>query len=633
MNIINKVKLNFYPELKKLNIDDKTLEKIISNKNFNYQYNTNIKPFIKFLQEYERYGFKSDKNSRLDDSTIKYHMKAVCELSIKNSADKYISFIEKDGYGYIEDKLINYEVFSDPNFDKLYSKFGKNIFKENIAECIKKGYSDRLLELENNHDPVLNQIKPELFSDKVWGVIVENPSIGSTTFLDLFRLAYDKIPDLINEGLFEGMKYTYENIPESHGFFETLYHGNRPIKQFSMEFINGVENDTLKTLYERDSFGKNENLKIFEIADSGNYELIKDIVNYNKNNPNFSFVSSDDVKKSIFEIDTKVAGIDKKKLFLTKYFEANPDYIKLFIDSINKANELPDEFVKKYGNLLDLINRVNESSNEEIINISKTFDLNKKDEYKKLLEDCERDGNEVLQKIFVKELKVKNDQIINSTEHKKIATKNGDFVDVYELTGQPFTMLIHNITNNNLSIHDKYVDQILSNPKEWNNIEDGNNYISTSLISDKLMNIYAGKSRLMFGFYNLPSHSIKVTDTQDFGTNREAPNNADFGIRNRMYLPKINTIATIDDLINKTKGQYNYNEVVITRADALTGEKFKPDYIVCFDNVNNDSIKASLEFSVPIYLIKSNCYNNISIDKNNVESESDYEIESKHTRK
>lgn len=81
MNIINKVKPNFYPELKKLNIDDKTLEKIISNKDFNYQYNTNIKPFIKFLQEYERYGFNSDK--RLYDTAIKYHMKAVCELSIK----------------------------------------------------------------------------------------------------------------------------------------------------------------------------------------------------------------------------------------------------------------------------------------------------------------------------------------------------------------------------------------------------------------------------------------------------------------------------------------------------------------------------------------------------------------------
>lgn len=630
MNIINKVKLNFYPELKKLNIDDKTLEKIISNKDFNYQYNTNIKPFIKFLQEYKHYGFNSDK--RLYDSAIKYHMKAVCELSIKNSADKYISFIKKDGYGYIEDKLINYEVFSDPNFDKLYSKIGKDIFKENIAECIKKGYSDRLLELENNHHPILKQIKPELFSDKVWNVIVENPSIGSTTFLDLFNLAYDKIPDLINEGLFEGMKYTYENIPESHNFFETLHHKNRPIKQFSMEFINGIENDTLKTLYERGSFGRDENLKIFEIADSGNYELIKDIVNYNKYNPNFSFVSSDDVKKSIFEIDTKAVGIDKKKLFLTKYFEADSDYIALFIDSINKANELPDEFVKKYGNLLNLINRVMSSSNEEIINISKTFDLNKKDEYKKLLEDCERDGNEVLKKYFVKELKVKNDQIINSAEHKKVATKNGDFVDVYELTGQPFTMLIHNITDNNLSIHNKYVNQILSNPKEWNNIKNGNNYISTSLISDKLMNTY-GKGKLIFGFNNLPSYSIKVTNNTDLGTNREVSSNADFGIRNRIFHPQINTIATIDDLINKTKGRYNYNEVVITRADALTGEKFKPDYIVCFDNVNNDSIKASLEFDIPIYLIKRNCYNNTSIDKNNVESESDYETESKHTRK
>ena len=40
-------------------------------------------------------------------------------------------------------------------------------------------------------------------------------------------------------------------------------------------------------------------------------------------------------------------------------------------------------------------------NDEELINISKTMNLDKKDEYKKLIESCEKDGNEVLKNHFV----------------------------------------------------------------------------------------------------------------------------------------------------------------------------------------------------------------------------------------
>ena len=98
MNITDKIKLNFYPELKELNVEDEILKQIISNKNFKTQYKTNIKPFIKYLREYKysEYDNGTLKQLGLDDDTIKQHLKAVFELSIKNNSYKYISFITKN---------------------------------------------------------------------------------------------------------------------------------------------------------------------------------------------------------------------------------------------------------------------------------------------------------------------------------------------------------------------------------------------------------------------------------------------------------------------------------------------------------------------------------------------------------
>ena len=53
MKITDKIKLNFYTELKELNIEEEILKQIISNKNFKNQYKTSIKPFIKYLREYK----------------------------------------------------------------------------------------------------------------------------------------------------------------------------------------------------------------------------------------------------------------------------------------------------------------------------------------------------------------------------------------------------------------------------------------------------------------------------------------------------------------------------------------------------------------------------------------------------
>ncbi len=64
-------------------------------------------------------------------------------------------------------------------------------------------------------------------------------------------------------------------------------------------------------------------------------------------------------------------------------------------------------------------------------------------------------------------------------------------------------------------------------------------------------------------------------------------------LRNSSYL-------SADDLINNTRSQHN--EVVINR-NLVNGQKRQPDYILCFDTINNQSKKISKQFGIPIVFV------------------------------
>lgn len=627
MNGINKLSLKIlYPELKDLNFDDNILEQIISNKNFKVQYKTDIKPFIKYLQKYKysKYDNGKLKQQGLDDDIIKHHLKAVFELSIKNNSNKYISFIRKNNYA--KNKITNFNIFNDSNFVTLYSMIGYDVFNENISKIIRNGNSNRLIEfISNNARIELSNINPAMFDDKVWNIISQNPTIANKTILELFEFKMSTLIDLINNDMFEGMKYTYKNIPESHDFIENLLskieEGTIYFQQFSMEFIKNIGDKDLKKLYARDKFSdKTEAKKIFEIASFGNYELIQDIINYDIYNFNFKNIPTSDMQKQLLEINR----YNKNKFFLNKYFgiaEEDVHYIKLFLNAISKVNSLPDDFKEKYSSILQLINQILVSNDEKLIAISKTMNLDKKDEYKKLIESCEEDGNEILKNHFVNDLKIKNQQIVSTAEHKEITTKDGKKINVYELSGQPFTMLVHVVVDNKMSVNNSYVSQIINNPENWDKINGGNNHISTSLISDKYMVTYSkvipnNNDIIMFGFNNLTYDCVKFTDIIDVGIDRNASTDINYNTRNRFLMANINTVTTVDDLMEKTvelnlkkqPGKRLWNEVGLSRIDKTTGMKIKPNFIVCMDTISENSIKAAQYFNIPIYLINRKYY-------------------------
>ena len=638
MNLINRMKLSmFYTDFKRIGIDSELLEKALSDKNFSKVYKNKIADFIKYLKNYSYNEFTNSAliEKKLDDDTITQHLNAILKTYDGNNDIKYISFIKS--HFFENYKLKNVEVLMDSNFDKLYELIGNNTFNDNVNEILKNGYSERLLQLILKYPKMtIKDIKVSLFEDKVWNIINSNYTVAETPIFEMFNTdsKIEILIELINNDLLNGLKYTYESIPESHNF---IIHqlgfrvkGTLSLNQFDMNLINNIGLDVLRRLYFRNCFSdKKEYEKIFQISSSGNYELIQDIVNYDTYGFSFKSIKDEDIDKKLLE--SNIGSYNKNEVLLNKFFgieRKDNHYIKLYLSSINKV-ELPNEFKEKYEKLLSLLNQIYNATDEEIIEISNKLSIDKRDEYRKLIYDCERDGNEVIKQQFSKDLEEKNKEVLNVASHKVLTSQSGKNIDVYELNGQPFTMLVHAITDNRMSSNNGLVSQLIENPEMWNGIMSGNKHISTSLISDKYMVTYGlpnNESTLMFGFNKIPSQSIKFTDINDAGIDRNADANIDYNMRNRIFIADINTVTTVDDLMEKTiqlnmrknPNSRMWNEIGLSRIDENTGEKLQPNYIVCMDYISESSKKAAEYFNIPIYLIQRKEYKELPyISENN----------------
>ena len=318
-------------------------------------------------------------------------------------------------------------------------------------------------------------------------------------------------------------------------------------------------------------------------------------------------------------IEASIGNYNKSELVLNKYFgieRKDMNYLPLFLETINKT-QLSFEFKEKYETILELLNKLYTASDEEIISIAQALDKDSVRDYEKLIFEMERDGNELVKQQFSKDLLEKTSQIENVAKHS-VVNSNGKNIDVYELNGQPFTMLVHNVISNSMSSNNDIAEKILENPRLFNEINGGNNFISTSLISDKAMITYGvSDSRwtsITFGFDNVPPENIKYTFIGDAGTNRKLDGNSNLNMRDQGISSNINTVGLVDDIITKTAEINNrtsaphgkYNEILLKRVNE--NERLKPSYIVCFDRINDIELKAASELNIPIYLIDRKYY-------------------------
>lgn len=179
---------------------------------------------------------------------------------------------------------------------------------------------------------------------------------------------------------------------------------------------------------------------------------------------------------------------------------------------------------------------------------------------------------------------------------------------VKHLEGEEFVFDVHVITSSQIGSDLSTHHTLFENPKAWFAIENNNRYISTSVIT----NDHLGKSiatmengkksweqmvlqkNVILGFNNLkPSHILYACE-------------CDGAVNNKAQNFQARALISFNDLFSGNEG--NHNEVVIPRYDQKTGERLAPNYILCFDEIDELSLKFAKELELPVYLIHTDKY-------------------------
>ncbi len=166
-------------------------------------------------------------------------------------------------------------------------------------------------------------------------------------------------------------------------------------------------------------------------------------------------------------------------------------------------------------------------------------------------------------------------------------------IDGYEFMGSGFKMLVSVIGAVGQSLLENQSREI--DLDKWTG--SSRDYISTSLISDKKMNLF-DKDGLVFGFNDLKKGDFLSAAPADHGILR------DIG-KMGQYKDQVMNPAELLEATGTRESLTPWNEV------ELNGSA-KPDSIIVFGNsqngISSEAKKAALFFGVPIYLIRTDIY-------------------------
>ena len=200
--------------------------------------------------------------------------------------------------------------------------------------------------------------------------------------------------------------------------------------------------------------------------------------------------------------------------------------------------------------------------------------------------------DENIRRIYAKEYK---EHIYNLDEKDKLNEKI-DGIDIY--VPKEFNMLVHVVA----AFGDfNLIDEEKSAKEIWKNVKDKQNHIlCTSYIGNSHL-CYAkpdkeNKGNVIFGFSNVGNNSVLMAAPYDIGSATRNIRSDESAKKPRFRIGK--------NMLKKTR--WTHNEVCIERR--LENDKetnIEPDYIVCFDEINEESKKVAKDFGVPIVFINT----------------------------
>jgi len=174
--------------------------------------------------------------------------------------------------------------------------------------------------------------------------------------------------------------------------------------------------------------------------------------------------------------------------------------------------------------------------------------------------------------------------------------KNGiNYPNVVDITNEDFFLNVHNIYIG--FSNDIHSQEITQHPNKFTEKNFGySEIISGTIISPDFISYAVDyhNDEVLYGFNHLLKDDILSVGNDDLNSKWDISKNVPI-IRNKTPL------FTPDTLLDHVK--YKYTESLIWRS--TQGKKRSPDYILCVDTINKNSIIHANHFNIPIYFIDS----------------------------
>lgn len=169
--------------------------------------------------------------------------------------------------------------------------------------------------------------------------------------------------------------------------------------------------------------------------------------------------------------------------------------------------------------------------------------------------------------------------------------KKDKSIPIIKLTGQKFKLLVHGLNAFGGGGTQSYA----------NRDHNSKNYLCTSLISETCLG--RADAEIYYGFDNIDENSLICQGYEDVYSENITQNADSFGAA------KGDIAYTAEDLTRATLGQYNEVDLWRQHIDSQGREqRIEPNYIVCFDTINDKSAQEAKAKGIPIVLIDTKVY-------------------------
>lgn len=621
--------LELYQDIKSKDFENKKAAiELISNQLERFEIGENleiedIKKYIQSLKKIDNIELKQKLFDKIRKTNLENVYDELLESEDIDISDKYIilssymklSFVND----YSDNRNENFREKFASKFKKLNEENNNNEYTEifdfapqyiyseaygkdinivnyyNIIDCIKylgsETVKEKLVKLHSKNHNIKQYINPNMLSENVIQLLDE----------DIMEFVSRYNEDTSSFGkIFEDKEKT--NI------FMKTYKRLKNIKTYSEEDAVKIA----KFIEKADSkdFEANENLDLIiaiALSEKSKEEFFETKTNNEENKfdkyvENLKEKAREEIHSPLLNriqaldaIGKRFFGItyDEMQNFVSKYATD----VENLLNKYNQKEQLTEEEQNELKTLKVLRNI------KEILNINdkkalvETFEeLDKLEEFEKIDFALVNVLDENIRRVYAKDYKEKLYELKEEDKSHQV-----DGIDVY--SPNEFNMLVHVVAAyGDFKLIDKKHPE-KSAKQSWNNVDNKQNHIlCTSYIGNSNM-CYAKppkkekrqeQAKVIFGFSNISKNAVLMAAPYDIGSDTTTMKS------DSSY--HLSSFRTAENMIRDTR--WAHNEICVERR--LENQKdtnIQPDYIVCFDEINEESKKVAKDFGVSIVLI------------------------------